>query len=369
MATNNNASIFERTMMALQEAKKTNKKASSKIVKENVRRKAKSKKSLKKENEDIDDIDNEVVDTDVDNVDAEGVSDDVVVVVDPELDSDDYQDAIDDAQEIIDNTPEGEQPASDEYNDDFVYTCPICGNTFFSENEMSEGDACPVCGDNPDEYVLEGEVDSDTADAGEDEDIAEDDLDVAADDIADAEDEVEDAEDLEEDLDIVTDVEKDAEDQTKSDNGDVDYNSLSERRARRVRNTAYKLDEKTFNPFLTKFVRSNYKNAKAFVVKEAYLRGRKLRLECKLFFKSGKSKMVKLHLEGFNPNKRIQKLAAKDDGAFKVESRKGVTVAPFVFEGLFRNNVLKCTKMNYNFVTVKENKRFQVSGKLIKESK
>lgn len=364
MAANN--SIFERTMMALQEAKKTNRKATSKVVKENVRRTAKSKKSLKKENEEIEDIDDEIVDTNVDDIDAENVSDEVVVVTDPDMDAEDYEDAIENAEEIIDDTPEGEQPTSDEYVDDFVYTCPICGNTFFSENEMSEGDACPVCGDTPEAYVLEGEVDSG---AGiDDAEMAEDDLDVATDDIVDAEEEVEDAEDLEEDLDVITDVEKDAEDQTASDNGNADYNSLSERKAR-VRNTAYKLDEKTFNPFLTKFVQSNYKNAKAFVVKEAYLRGRKLRLECKLFFKSGKSKMVKLHLEGFNPNKRIQKLAAKDDGAFKVESRRDVTVAPFVFEGLFRNKVLKCTKMNYNFVTVKENKRFQVSGKLIKESK
>lgn len=365
MAANN--SIFERTMMALQEAKKSNKKATSKVVKENVRRTAKSKRSLKKENEEIEDVDDEIVDTNVDDIDAENVSDDVVVVVDPELDSEDYEDAIEDAEEVIDNTPEGEQPTSDEYNDDFVYTCPVCGNTFFSEKEMSEGDACPVCGEAPDAYVLQGEVASD--EETEDEEVAEDDLDVATDDIEDAEEDIEDAEGLEEDLDVVTDVEKDAEDQTKSDEGSADYNSLSERRAREVRNTAYKLDEKTFNPFLTKFVQSNYKNAKAFVVKEAYLKGRKLRLECKLFFKSGKSKMVKLHLEGFDPNKRIQKLAAKDDGAFKVESRKGVTVAPFVFEGLFRNNVLKCTKMNYNFVTVKENKRYQVSGKLIKESK
>ncbi len=360
MAANN--SIFERTMMALQEAKKTNKTVTSKVVKENVKRKA---KSLKRENEEIEEIDDEIIDANVEDIDAEGISDEVVVVTDPDMDAEEYEDAIEDAEEIIDNTPEGEQPASDKYNDDFVYTCPICGNTFFSENEMSEGDACPVCGDNPEAYVLEGEVESD---AGIDEEMAEDDLDVATDDIVDAEEEVEDAEDLEEDLDIVTDVEKDAEDQTKSKEGSADYNSLSERKSM-VRDTAYKLDESTFNPFLTKFVQSNYKNAKAFVVKEAFLKGRKLRLECKLFFKSGKSKMVRLHLEGFNPAKRIQKLAAKDDGAFKVESRKGATVAPFVFEGLFRNNVLKCTKMNYNFVTVKENKRFQVSGKLIKESK
>ena len=361
----NNNSIFERTMMALQEAKKPSKKATAKVVKENVQK----ARALKKEDLEDELVDNTEVMEEPEDIDAEGVSDEVVVVVDPELDSEDYADAIEDAEEIIDNTPEGEQPIGDEYNDDFVYTCPICGNTFFSENEMGEGDACPVCGDNPDAYVLQGEVE-----VPEVEEEINDEEDIDIDDIEEVEDEepvedIEDVEDeeLEEDLDIATDEIKDAEDQTKSEEGKAEYTSLSEKA--KVKNTAYKLDESTFNPFLTKFIQSNYKNAKSFTVKEAFLRGRKLRLECKLTFKSGKTKAVRLNVEGFNPNKRIQKLAAKDDGCFKVESRKGVTVAPFVFEGLFRNNILKCTKMNYNFVTVKENKRLQVSGKLIKESK
>lgn len=346
----NSESIFEKTMMALQEAKKANV-GKAKVVKENVKRKAKSVKKEDLEDELVDEVD--VTEADPE---AEGVSDDVVVVVDPDLDSEDYEEAIENAEEIIDNTPEGEQPVDEEYADDFVYTCPVCGNTFFSENEMGEGDACPVCGEDPESYVLVGEIES----AGEEEEMA-DELDVGADEIEDAEGEDE-IEDLEEDLDMITDVEKDAEDQTNSDEGSADYNSLSEKKE-------YKLDEKSFNPFLTKFVQSNYKNAKAFMVKEASMRGRKLRLECKLIFKSGKSKMVSLRLEGFNPAKRIQKLAAKDDGAFKVESKKGVTVAPFVFECLLNKGVLTCTKLNYNFVTVKENKRFQISGKLIKESK
>lgn len=358
-----NESIFEKTMMALQEAKKANV-GKAKVVKENVRRKA---KAVKKE-----ELEDEIVDDTEVPAEAEGVSDDVVVVVDPELDSDDYEEAIEDAQEIIDNTPEGEQPTDEQYADDFVYTCPICGNTFFSENEMGEGDACPVCGDNPEAYVLAGEVETAGEAAAEDE-LADDELDVAADE-EEVVDDVEDIEDMEEDLDMITDVEKDAEDQTKSDEGGSDYNTLSERKTARkgVRKTEkrqYKLDEKTFNPFLTKFVTSNYKNAKALIVKEAYLKGRKLRLECKLFFKSGKAKNVSLRLEGFNPAKRVQKLAGKDNGIFKVESKNGVTVAPFVFEGLLRNGVLTCTKLNYNFTTVKENRRFQISGKLIKESK
>ena len=41
-----------------------------------------------------------------------------------------------------------------------MYTCPACGNNFFSEVEMTAGDTCPVCGEVPDDFIDSGMVES-----------------------------------------------------------------------------------------------------------------------------------------------------------------------------------------------------------------
>lgn len=332
----NTSTIFEKTMRMCLESKKTSidpkkaKKAASKRVTE-------AKKTSRRLREN--DYEDEVLPGDpapgmVDDYDDEVMDDisDVVVVVDPEMDADEISDAAETAQEIIDGTPEGEDPVTDEYVGDMTYTCPICGNTFFSEEEMNEGDECPVCGDTPDAFVAVGEV-------------------------APATDEETGDEDLEIDVDSAEEDDEEDEDTLESRN-----------RARKAPRSLFSLDESTFNPFLNKFIRENYKNAKSFVITGATRSGKRLALECKLTFKSGKSKNVTLTVENFKPAKNMI-LAAREDGSFKSESR-GAKVAPFIFKTSMIGRTIRCEAMKYNFITsIKEGKRAQISGNLIKESR
>ena len=59
--------------------------------------------------------------------DVEGVVDDVLVITDPEITKDEYEEVIERAQEIVEDTPEGDIPFDDEYLGQYLQTCPICG--------------------------------------------------------------------------------------------------------------------------------------------------------------------------------------------------------------------------------------------------
>lgn len=340
-----NSSMFEKVMAACLESKRvpaTNSKTTRKIVKESKL----SKKNLTEDEDLIDPVD------DVDEIDdtMDDIADDIVVVVDPEVSEDDIDAAGAEAQDIIDSTPDGEIPMTDEYVGDYTYTCPICGNTFFSEIEMNDGDECPVCGDFPNGYVLVGAVESPEEATAEDDEGLDDDIADIGDEVAD------DAEDLEPSID------------------DESIRPTSRRVEKRARRTLskYMLDESTFNPFMNKFIRENYRNAKSFEIKGATISGKTLTLECKLQFKSGKSRDVKLSMRNFNKIIESKKMSVPttEDGTFKVESKKGV-VAPFIFDVSVNKNVIRCEGMKYNLITkaVKENKTVQISGKLVKESR
>ena len=345
------ASSFEKVMNACLESKRVaraNAAKSKNTIKKSIKesKKVSKKRALKESDELTDDLDETYDDNDPDVVDD--VADDIMVVVDPELSSDeDVSDAAAEAQDIIDSTPDGEVPSTDEYVGDYTYTCPICGNTFFSEVEMSDGDECPVCAEMPDGFVLVGSVESADDTPAEDEG---EDLDI--------EDPVEDEEELVPDDDEAMEAFKRSK-----------RARATKKESKKTIYSKYSLDETTFNPFLSKFIKENYKNAKSFGIVGASKKGSKLALECKLSFKSGKSKKVTLTVENFKPARKMT-LAAREDGTFKSESKKA-KVAPFVFEGIMTpSNVIKCTGMKYNFITkLKEGKRAQVSGKLIKESK
>lgn len=364
------ASNFEKVMQACLESKKTPaKKAvnSKKTIKKTInesKRTAPRRRLREEFEEDEVDVD---VDVDDDGV-MDDVVDDVVVVVDPELDAEDVDTIADELQDIVDDTPEGEVPFTDEYIGDYTYGCPICGSNFFSDTEMHAGDECPVCGETPDDFVLAGQV-------AEDEAVV-DDEDLGDEDFADEEgiDDVE--------LDVETpdeDLEADVDEEELENFRRMKRNSRARKENRRTpsrrsnvpqrRNTGYSLDESTFNPFLTKFIRENYKNARSFVMKRAtYNKATKdLRVECLIAMKNGKTKKATLKFEKFNPNNKI--LAAKDASrTFKCESRN---IAPFKFKVSCRNKVIKCEGLKYNYVTkgLKENARLQVSGNLIKESR
>lgn len=357
-------SIFEKTMRACLESKKATK--SAKKLKE-------SKRVV--EDEFADEF-TAIADTSDNDAIMPGIDTDVVVVVDPENVADgDYVDPAIAAAEIVDDTPDGEIPFTDEYIGDFTYTCPICGNTFFSDVEMHDGDECPVCGDTPNGYVLVGQVDAAPAqeEAGVD-DVDDHENDPEQSDEADT-DEVEvDAEvsdedgdeDLEVDMDVAEEesVKKCPKCGKDADKCECDKTKKETRRVRRSP-VSFKIDESTFNPFMTKFIRENYKNAKSFEMKSAKLRGKVLAIECIITFNSGKKKSVTLKAANFNP--KTESIIMRDDGFFKCESKGN---APFSFKIKVEKNVISCTGMKYNYVTrLKEGKRVQIYGSLAHKAK
>ena len=392
------ASSFEKVMEACLESKKATKAPAKKVTEqkkapkrkaqlESVKKTTAKKKSLREADEFEDEEEIDVGEETMDDV-----ADDIMVVIDPEIDASEIDTVADELQDIVDNTPEGDVPTTDEYVGDDTYACPICGSTFFSDVEMKEGDECPVCGGTPDGFVLVGEVAP--ADGAEDEgetDVEVDEFDVDFD---------EDGGDLE-----VADAEED----------DVEFEESNIRRParrpatrrprvesnrkpmRRVPNsrpmqsrsrfesarkpisrkpmqkaptrkpTGYQLDESTFNPFMTKFIRENYKNARSFAIKSAthFKNTRTLKIECVVTMKNGSRKRATLKVENFNPNSKVM-LAKDASRTFKCEGK----VAPFRFAVRKVGNTIKCEGLKYNFTTkkVNESAKYRVSGSYVRES-
>lgn len=415
-------SNFSKLMNACLESKKTASK--KKAIKESKSKSLVEKKNAKRfvkesEDEEIEDDDLEMT-----------VADDIVVAVDPELDADEMTAVAMGYQEIIDDTAEGEEPETDKYIGDNLYGCPLCGQTFFSEIPMGEGDLCPLCNEeSPDGFVKVGEVESgESSKVDEKED--EEDFDFDGEEIS------VDFDDDEVDLEI--DEEED-EDKEKKENKSVRRSAVrretrkplrrtirgeraiahrpvrrsvrgeraiarrtsrpvirGERRVARrpvvrgeraiARNTRtslrsesriarramrnsvrenLNLDEKTFNKFLTKFIRENYNGTKSFEVVGAKRNGNILKLECKIVMTDGKTKKTVLNCN-FNGQSGIMR--ARDNGLFKAESKK----SPFMFKVKRTGNVITCEGMKYDFVTRRgtknESKTYQVCGTYLNES-
>ena len=75
--------------------------------------------------------------------DVEGVIDDILVVTDPEINKDEYEEVIERAQEIVADTPEGDIPFDEEYLGQFLQTCPICGNSFVEDHLLEPRSKLP----------------------------------------------------------------------------------------------------------------------------------------------------------------------------------------------------------------------------------
>lgn len=99
--------------------------------------------------------------------DVEGVVDDVLVITDPEITKDEYEEVIERAQEIVEDTPEGDIPFDDEYLGQYLQTCPICGSSFVEDHLLEPGATCPICLEQPEAFVVVGKIDSDDAIADE----------------------------------------------------------------------------------------------------------------------------------------------------------------------------------------------------------
>ena len=92
--------------------------------------------------------------------DVTGVVDGILVITDPDITSADYDELIEKANEIIEGTPEGEIPFIEDYLGQYIQTCPICGKTFVTKTLLSSGDPCPLCLEEPQDYVTVGRVES-----------------------------------------------------------------------------------------------------------------------------------------------------------------------------------------------------------------
>ena len=89
---------------------------------------------------------------------GEDVTDDIIdnitVVTDPDKTVQELEVRADAIQDAIDETPEGEAAFSDEYVGDTVYACPVCGESFFADEEYKDGDICPICKAEPQDGFL-----------------------------------------------------------------------------------------------------------------------------------------------------------------------------------------------------------------------
>lgn len=108
---------------------------------------------------------NSIPDKDIEEIEepdeAEGIIDGIIVVTDPETDTKDYEEIIEKAQDIMENTPEGEIPFDEEYLGQYMMTCPLCGTTFIEPEILEPGATCPVCLDTPESFIVVGKVEGD----------------------------------------------------------------------------------------------------------------------------------------------------------------------------------------------------------------
>lgn len=269
---------------------------------------------------------------------------------------------------------------AEDFVGNFVYHCACCGKVVLSADALNEGEACPDCGkvnvdEDNNESCLEviGKIapiedestdEETTEDAGDTTDTEGNDdelaLDSGEEETSNTEETVDDGTDID-DSDIVDDTK--TEESFKRNNVKERKNTMNNTN----RNRSLMLDESTFNPFLKKFVTENYDNATSFRVVGAKKSGSKLTLECKLSFKSGNSKEVKLVSENFKPVSGKFTFTATENSAFKIEktSRK----APFIFTATLRNGIVRCEGLKYDYNTVVGEKKYKVYGSLIRESR
>lgn len=98
-----------------------------------------------------------------DITDVDGLVEDVLVITDPEVSSEEYEEIIERAQEIVEDTPEGNIPLDEDYLGQYAQTCPLCGATFVTEEILEPGATCPICLEVPEAFVMVGRLEGDDA--------------------------------------------------------------------------------------------------------------------------------------------------------------------------------------------------------------
>lgn len=301
------------------------------------------KRKSRKLKEDIDEEEEILID------EPEVVEDDYTLVIDPELDVDEFEDRMEDAKETL----EGGESFDDSYIGDMVYLCPVCGATFVSEDELEDGDLCPVCHVATD-YVVQGEI----AEPEEVDEVEEE--------------SVEDVEDVET-FDEIPFEDEDIEEVEESVKPRIKRRSTrkmesarrrprrsrkmeSTRRPRRSRRPVTMVEERSLNRLFTKLVRENYKTINSVKFTKISRVGSKMIAEGTVAYKSGKTKKVAIRMEGYRPRSekmRLQVTNLKESfGAIRTGKRSN----RMIIECKRDKNVLSFPKMRYNY-NIKEGKK------------
>lgn len=113
-------------------------------------------------------------DTSVVDDDVDGIADGILVITDPEITSEEFDEVADELQGIVDKSDAGELPFTDKYKGDYILSCPICGGTFVNDTLLDSGeDVCPICCKVPDAFVVSGKIE-DAGNAVEKEEVQDD---------------------------------------------------------------------------------------------------------------------------------------------------------------------------------------------------
>lgn len=279
--------------------------------------------------------------------------DEVVLVIDPEIQSGD----------------EIPEDAAEKMVGDLVYKCPVCGSNYVCgcDPEMQEGIElddegvpveCPICGDDA-EQILVGEI-APAEDAGEKkepelvntEDDGEEEEEKEVPGPGDGEDEEVD-EGLHEDLecpeceDNVMELATPEEEEDKTPAVQVKDSQVT-----------LVLDDKRFESLMNQVISENYKNDPKFKINRCSVKEGKLRIQYTVT--EGKSSKKGLMIaEGFDKKSRKMTLKFKDKGAFTESFSR---TPSFVIECVKIKNAVIPTSVNYDYKVKVNESLYRVNG-------
>lgn len=344
---------------------------SKKMSKTKGIRKVESVKKIKKESEEAPvEFEGTLLKAQADNDDVmDDVIDNIQVVTDPEKTVDEIEQRADDIQDAIDDTPEGKEAFSDEYVGDKVYSCPVCGESFFADEDYKEGDVCPICKAEPEDGFLcqgvvaatEPEVEEPAAPTEPEENVEEPTEGEGIED-EDEPEAPENAEEPEEDKAeeckqpgikptmkkaIKKECEEPAAPAIQID-VDLEDNKVE---IKKPTTLDVELDEKSFEDNLNQFAAENYSGTidNIAVDNVSYDPSEDaLCIDCVAECKNGsKAPLTFVCKESRIKSNRAVLAARESVGAFKIESKRPA----FAFNVVNENGVIKCESMKYSFTT------------------
>lgn len=325
------------------------------------------------------------------------VIDNIQVITDPDKTVDELEKRADEIQDAIDGSEEGEAAFSDEYVGDKVYACPVCGESFFADENYKEGDKCPICNAEPtDGFLLQGVVaavedteenDEDFEDFEEPEDADEEKPEEDAEELEDADEEepateacAKKAKDADEKREKAMEarrriaarrrrMEAAAKKECEAPSIEVTLNvaaddaSIGKKTAPEC--LSCELDEDSFEDALNDFADENYSDAvdEIEVTDACYNpESDELVLNCEAKCRGNKKVPMQFRMKESKHTKgRSVLLAREAKNAFRIDESKGG--APFKFAVVRKGNKIACESLSYRYTTThKTAGKVQVEG-------